>query len=219
MGPRVPVQKVPDEDDDGGAYPAQPTYPGPPAPRRYNWIWMVLAALAIAFIAAATTAVFMTGSRAEKSTTSSPPPGISASSPSGSGSSPTSGASSTDGAVSTGAPTADAHSNPVGYLEGMRAQIDGFIAQGDGVMDANAGRDLQNALSDMENATRAAQQNGMKGKSLKNLTTKTDRLGSKINDYHSGGLISDPTASALSGELQTFSDALGSGGGGDNGNN
>ena len=104
----------------------------------------------------------------------------------------------------------------MGYLEGLKAQIDGYIAQGDGVMDGNAGRDLQNSLTDMENAVQQAQQHGMKGRYLGDLQNKADKLGMKINDYQSRGLISDPTASALSGELQTFSDAVSRGGGSGN---
>ena len=214
MGPRVPPQSVPHDDDDGGSYPAQPTFPGPPPPRRWNWIWMVLAALAIAFIAAATTALFMKGSQAEKQSTSAPPPGISATSgPSGSatapsGSSTSAASSSSSGPASTMAPTADPKKDPVAYLEGMRAQIDGYIAQGPTVMDPNAGRDVQNALGDLENAAQLAKQHGMKGRYLHDLQTKTDDLGSRINDDQAQQLINDTTASELSGELQTFSDAV-----------
>jgi serine/threonine-protein kinase len=225
MGPRVPAQKVPD-DDDSGAYPAQPTFPGPPAPRRYNWIWMLLAALAIAFIAAASTAVFMKGSQAEKQTTSSPPPGISATgSPGASGASGSATASSgastgttSGGPASTGAPTADPKTDPLAYLEGLKAQINGFMVLGDSSLDPNAGRDLQNSLTDMESATQLAQQHDMKGSSLHDLQRKADKLGSKINNYQTQGLIADTAASALSGELQSFSDAVGGGGSG-GGNN
>jgi serine/threonine protein kinase len=220
MGPRVPPQSVPD-DDEGGSYPAQPTFPGPPPPRRYNWIWMLLGALVVAFIAAATTAVFMKGSQAEKQSTSTPPPGITATtSPSGSATAPsgssTSGTPSTSpsssGPASTMAPTADPSKDPVGYLEGLRGQIDGYIAQGAGTMDPNAGRDLQNSLTDLESAVQLAQQHGMKGRYLHDVQSKTDQVGSKVNDDQTQGLITDPVASALSGELQNFSDTVGNGG-------
>ena len=229
MGPRIPQQSVPD-DDDGGSYPAQPTFPGPPPPRRYNWIWMLLGALVIAFIAAATTALFMKGSQAEKQTTSVPPPGItakttpsgSATAPSGSATSssgsPTPSTPSSSGPASTASPTADPSANPLAYLEGMRSQIDGFIAQGATVMDPNAGRDLQNSLTDLESSVQRAQQHGMKSFYLSDVQDKTDQLGSQVNDDQGQGLVNDTTASALSGELQNFSNAL-SNGGGDNGNN
>jgi serine/threonine-protein kinase len=214
MGPRVPAQSVPE--DDGGSYPAQPTFPGPRPPRRYNWIWMMLGALVIAFIAAATTAAFMKGSQAAKQATSAPPPGIATTSgPSGAGTAP-SGASpapatssTSSGPPPTSAPTADPNVDPIGYLEGMRAQIDGYIAGGEAVMDTNTGRDLQNALSDLENSTQQAKQHGMKGPFVHEVQKKTDDLSSTIDDDQSNGLISDPTASALSKELQTFSDAVG----------
>ena len=122
------------------------------------------------------------------------------------------------GPASTGAPTADPKTNPLGYLEGLRGQIDGFILLGESVMDPNAGRDLQNSLTDMESATQLAQQHGMKGGYLHDVQKKADRLGSKINDYQTQGLIGDTTASALAGELQTFSAAIGGGNGGTGGN-
>jgi hypothetical protein len=224
MGPRVPTQQVPDDDDDGGSYPAQPTFPGPPAPRRYNWIWMLLGALVIAFIAAATTAAFMKGSQAENKSSSSPPPGITVSSPTGSatapsGSSTTSSgapATSSSGPASTGAPTADPKADPIGYLEGIRGQIDGYLAQGAAVLDPTAGRDLQNGLSDLESSVQVAKQHGMKGRYLRDVQDKADNLGSKINDEQTQGLVNDTTASALSGELQNFSDTVSNGGGGNN---
>ena len=222
MGPRVPPQSVPD-DDDGGSYPAQPTFPGPPPPRRYNWIWMVLGALVIAFIAAAGTAVFMKGSQAEKQTTSAPPPGITAGGgPTGattgpSGSSP-SGTPSTSapatGPASTLAPTADPGKDPVAFLEGVRGQIDAYIAQGAATLDPNAGRDLQNSITDLESAVQLAQQHNMKGHYLHDAQNKADQVVSKVNDDQTQGLITDSVASVLSGELQNFSDALGN-----NGNN
>jgi hypothetical protein len=94
----------------------------------------------------------------------------------------------------------------------MRGQIDGLIVQGASVMDPNTGHDLQNSLSDLENAVQAAQQHGMKGRPLREVQNKTDQLAQKITDAQSQGQIGDSTASALLGELQTFSDALSSGG-------
>lgn len=212
MGPRVPAQSVPD-DDDGGSYPAQPTFPGPPPPRRYNWIWMLLGALVIAFIAAAGTAVFMKGSQAEKQTTSAPPPGITVTTaPSGSATAPSgtpSTSPSSSGPASTLPPSADPGKDPVGYLEGVRGQIDGYIAQGAATMDPNAGRNLQNSLTDLENAVQVAQQHNMKGHYLRDAQNKADQVVSKVNDDQTQGLITDTVASVLSGELQNFSDALG----------
>jgi eukaryotic-like serine/threonine-protein kinase len=213
-GPRVPPQSVPHDDDEAGSYPAQPTFPGPPPPRRWNWVWMVLGALVIAFIAAASTALFMKGSQAEKQTTSAPPPGITATSPSGSAAAPSGPATSATSPsssppVSTLAPTADPKKDPVAYLEAMRAQIEGYIAQGAMVMDPNAGRDIQNSLSDMENAAQVAKQHGMKGHYLNDLQHKADSLGSKINNDQTQGLVNDTTASVLAGELLTFSGTTG----------
>ncbi|WP_194913050.1 serine/threonine-protein kinase [Catenulispora rubra] len=220
MGPRVPPQSVPD-DDDGGSYPAQPTFPGPPPPRRYNWIWMVLGALVIAFIAAAGTALFMKGSQAEKQTTSAPPPGITATTGPGgsatgpSGSSPSGTPSTTatsSGPASTLPPTADPGKDPVAFLEGVRGQVDGYIAQGAATMDPNAGRDLQNSLTDLESAVQVAQQHNMKGHYLRDAQNKADQVVSRINDDQTQGLTTDPVASVLSGEVQNLSDALGNSG-------
>ncbi len=111
--------------------------------------------------------------------------------------------------MNTLAPTADPKKDPVGYLEAIRAQIEGYIAQGAMVMDPNAGRDIQNSLSDMENAAQVAKQHNMKDHYLNDLQHKADSLGSKINDDHAQGLVNDTTASTLAGELQTFSGALG----------
>jgi serine/threonine-protein kinase len=205
-------------EDDSGSYPAQPTFQ-PPAPRRYNWIWLVLGALVIAFIAAAMTAVFMKGSVAENKSTSTPPPGISATgAPSGSAtpsgpSSPSGTPTSSATPNSTASPTADPNADPRGYLEGMRGQIDGFIAQGEPVMDSNTGRDLQNSLADVENSVQQAQQHGMKGRYLRDLQNKTDDVSSRITEAQSQGMIGNTAAAALSAELQTFSDAVSNGGG------
>ena len=111
----------------------------------------------------------------------------------------------------------DPAADPIGYLDAMRAQIDGFIAQGQDTIDPNTCRDLQNSLSDLENAISAARNNGGGGKQQRALQQKINAVEQKINDDLDNGQISQGAADQLTGELQNLADALannGDGGGG-----
>jgi serine/threonine-protein kinase len=216
--------RIPSQVHESDGYPAQPVFDVPG--RRYSWLVLVFGALLVAVIAAAGTAIVMSGRDEAKKVTSSPPPGItgaaapssslpptppgtsSATAPQGTPSTP--GTPATGGQpASTGAPTADPGSDPIGYLEGMRGQIDGFIAEGDSAIDANTGRDLQNSLSDLEKSTQQAQQGLFKGRKLRDLQNKVDDVVSKISDAQDQNKIGDTAAQALTSELGRFSDALG----------
>ncbi|NUR26464.1 MAG: serine/threonine protein kinase, partial [Catenulispora sp.] len=207
--------RIPSQVHETDGYPAQPVF-GAPAPRRFSWLVLVLGALVVAVIAAAGTAVVMSGSDAEKKATSSPPPGITGAAPSTAAQLPTTppSAPSTPAAAGTpaaggGSPTADPGDDPLGYLEAMRGQIDGFLAQGHGTIDTNTARDLQNSLTDLEKTAQQAQQAGFKGRKLHDLRDKADDVVSKISDAQDDGKIDDAAARALTHELQAFTDSVG----------
>jgi serine/threonine-protein kinase len=210
--------RIPSQSHETDGYPAQPVF-DVPAPRRYSWLVLVLGALLVAVIAAAGTAIVMSGTDAAKKATSSPPPGITGAA-AGTGSSlPTTppgtpagtpGSSAAAGAPVAGPPTGDPNADPMGYLEAMRGQIDGFLAQGHGVIDPNTARDLQNALTDLEKSVQQAQEAGFKGRKLHDVQNKVEDLTSKISDQQDEHKVGDAAAQALTTELQTFTAAVGS---------
>jgi Cu/Ag efflux pump CusA len=124
--------------------------------------------------------------------------------------------------ANTGPVFGDPAADPIGYLEAMRAQIDGYIAQGQDTIDPNTGRDLQNSLSDLENAITAARNNGGGGRQQRAIQQKINGVEQKINDDLDNGDISQGAADQLTGELQNLANALannngdGGGGGGNN---
>ncbi len=177
---------------------------------------LLIGALVVAAVAAGVTALALELSKSGGSGATPPPVASSAAStvmstPSTASSSPTPTPDST-------APLPDPSNDPIGYVEGMRAQIDGFIAQGQDTIDPNTGRDLQNSLSDLENAISDAQNNGGAGdnsKKWRDVRHKIDDLEQRISDRVDDGTISQDAADQLTGELQTLSDALPGNGGGD----
>ncbi|GAA2007797.1 serine/threonine-protein kinase [Catenulispora subtropica] len=209
--------RIPSQDNEPGGYPAQPVF-DTPAPRRYSWVVLVFGALLVAVIAAAGTAIVMGGKDAEKKATSAPPPGITGSpapntaatlpaTPPSVPDTPASGSRPAAGSSPTGDPNAD----PLGYLEAMRGQIDGFLAQGRDTIDSNTARDLQNSLTDLEKSTQQAQAAQFKGRKLRDLQSKVDDVTSKISEAQDEGKIGDAAAEALTTELQTFAVSVGHG--------
>ncbi|MFD0631200.1 hypothetical protein ACFQ9X_05700 [Catenulispora yoronensis] len=118
--------RIPSQSDESDGYPAQPVFDAP-APRRYSWLVLVMVALLVAVIAAAGTAIFMSGRDAEKKATSSPPPGITGSpAPNTPASLPTTppsvpGTTAVSPPAAGGPPTADPSADPIGYLEDAAA--------------------------------------------------------------------------------------------------
>jgi hypothetical protein len=110
----------------------------------------------------------------------------------------------------------DPAADPVGYVEAMRSQIDGFIAQGQDTIDPNAGRDLQNSLSDLENAITTAQNNGGGRQQQRAVRQKIDAIDQKINNDLDNGDISQDAANQLAGELQNLANAMANNNGGNN---
>jgi hypothetical protein len=110
------------------------------------------------------------GSPGASPTAASPSPGASTGSPSPDpaastaggippGAAGSQGTTSTSVAVSTAAGGLGV-ADPIGYLEGLRAQIQALVAQGPAMIDPNAAGDLQNLVLDLENSVVAYQQNG-----------------------------------------------------------
>jgi len=225
--PSLPPSYAPDPDEENvpymarrmripslhpSGYPEQPVFAAPPA-RRYSWLVLVLVALLVAVIAATGTALIMKGSSAQDKATSTPPPGITGSQASSAATLPTTPpsapGSSSSPPAGTGAPTVDPNADPVGYLEAVRGQIDGFIAQGQGAVDPNTGRDLQNSLTDLEQAVRQAQQGGFKGRKVRDLQDKVGDVIAKVSGAQDEKKIGDAQAQALTTELQTFAGSVG----------
>lgn len=111
----------------------------------------------------------------------------------------------------------DPAADPIGYLEAMRAQIDGFIAQGQDTIDPNTGRDLQNSLSDLENAITASRNNGGGARQQRAIRQKINAVEQKINDDLDNGQISQGAADQLTAELQNLANGLANNNGGDGG--
>jgi serine/threonine-protein kinase len=186
-----------------------------------NRTWLLIGALVVAAVTAGVTALVL---EAGHPGTTARPPGATrsaasttapATSPSPSTDSPSTVATDT-ATADPNAPLGDPEADPIGYVEGMRAQIDGFIAQGQDVIDPNTGRDLQNSLGDLENAITAAQQAGGGNRQSRQVRQKIDSIRQRIADDLDNGQISQDPADQLTGELQDLADglsgALGNGG-------
>jgi serine/threonine protein kinase len=175
---------------------------------------LLIGALVVAAVAAGVTALVLNLSKSNGSAGT--PPAASSSSPAAI----TTPATPTPTPSDSPSPSADATpdnpaGDPIGYLESMRAQIDGFIAQGQDTIDPNTGRDLQNSLADLENAVTSAQNNGSGNGNSQWHTVKhkIDDLTQKISGDADNGTISQDAADQLTGELQSLSDALPNNGG------
>lgn len=176
---------------------------------------LLMGALAIAVAAAGVTALALELSKSG-STNGTPPPitsssgaGALGSAPTGSTSpTPTNTSSPSASASAPGAPTADPSADPINYIEGIRAQINGFIAQGQNTIDPNTGQDIQNSLADLENAITDAQNNGGGSGKWRSIRQKIDGVTQKINDDTNNSLISQDASDQLTGELQNLSSAL-----------
>lgn len=162
---------------------------------------LVVGALLIAAIAAAITALILNSAHSGNASAGAPPTTTPAA-----GSSTPAASASTD-SPSASAASADPATDPIGFLEAMRSQIDGFIAQGADTLDPNAGRDLQNSIGDLENAITAARDNG-DNKQQRQIRQKINDLMQRISDDQDNGLISQDAADQLTGELQDLADAL-----------
>jgi serine/threonine protein kinase len=185
---------------------AAATQPGRPSRTR-----LLIGALVVAAVAAGVTAMVLELSRSSGSAAA-PPPTTSSSTAAGSPTPPTSPSPSPS---SSSSPTlGDPAGDPIGYLEAMRAQIDGFIQQGQDTIDPNTGRDLQNSLADLEQSITDAQSHGG-GSKWRGVRQKISDVTQKISDDTDNGMISQDAANQLTSELQALSDAL-PGQGGDN---
>lgn len=177
---------------------------------------LFIGALLIAALAAGITALILNAARSGNASASTPPSAgpsvVGSSTPAASPSTDSPSPSPTDSATATAAMPPDPAADPIGYLEAMRSQIDGFIAQGQDTIDPNAGRDLQNSISDLENALVAARNNGG-NRQLRTVQQKINGLEQRINGDLDNGLISQDAAGQLTGELQNLADALKNNGG------
>ena len=112
-------------------------------------------------------------------------------------SSPATAPSSTATAPSGGLPVSD----PIGYLEQLRAMIQQMAAQGSSVVDANAAGDLENLVLDLENGVRSYQQNGGQGL-LEMIKAKISGFDQRLAQDESRGLIGVGAGNQLAAYLQ-----------------
>jgi serine/threonine protein kinase, bacterial len=129
------------------------------------------------------------GSSPATSVTSSALPALSASAPVI--------ATSTTTSPATRLPIAD----PIGFLQGLRAQIQALVAQGRSTIDPAAAGDLQNLVIDLENSVTSYQRNGGTAhlQEIKNKIAAFDtRLATLVNQ----GRISQSAANQLAAYLQ-----------------
>jgi hypothetical protein len=112
-------------------------------------------------------------------------------------SSPATAPSSTATALSGGLPVSD----PIGYLEQLRAMIQQMAAQGSSVVDANAAGDLENLVLDLENGVRSYQQNGGQGL-LEMIKAKISGFDQRLAQDESRGLIGVGAGNQLAAYLQ-----------------
>jgi serine/threonine-protein kinase len=187
---------------------------------------LLIGALIVAAAAAGITALVLNSAHSKAAGAGSAPPSASptaATSSAPASPSPNSPSPADTATAGTGTATGTGNQNlgdpaadPVGYVEAMRSQIDGFIAQGQDTIDPNAGRDLQNSLSDLENAITTAQNNGGGRQQQRAVRQKIDAIDQKINNDLDNGDISQDAANQLAGELQNLANAMANNNGGNN---
>lgn len=106
----------------------------------------------------------------------------------------------------------DPASNPIGYLQGMSAQIQVLSTRGPAVMSANAAQNLEGSISQLESAVSAAQQSGGR-KQWRTVNSMISGIDQQLSGYVSNGEVSRSAQSLLSGELQQLASALNNSGG------
>ncbi len=97
-------------------------------------------------------------------------------------------------------------SDPIGYLEQLRAMIQLMSSEGSTVVDANAAGDLQNLVLDLENGVDSYEQNGGQGL-LQMIKDKISNFDARLAQDQSRGLIAAGAAGQLAAFLQKLSPA------------
>ncbi|WP_326854639.1 serine/threonine-protein kinase [Actinocrinis sp.] len=172
-------------------------------PDRQSRTRLLAGALVIAAVAAGVTAMALELSKSNGSNGTPPPTTSSSTAPGSASSSPTPSPSPSE-SPTLGDPAGD----PIGYLEAMRGQIDGFIAQGQDTIDPNTGRDIQNSLGDLEQAIADARSHGGGNSKWRDVRQKINDVTQKISDATDNNMISQDAANQLTSELQALSNAL-----------
>jgi hypothetical protein len=114
--------------------------------------------------------------------------------------SPEAAPSSTAGPPSGGLPISD----PIGYLEQLRAMIKLMASEGPSVVDANAAGDLENLVLDLENGVYSYEQNGGQGL-LEMIKEKISVFDQRLAQDETRGLIAGGAAAQLASFLQKLS--------------
>jgi len=86
--------------------------------------------------------------------------------------------------------------DPIGYLEGLRAQIQALVAQGPATIDPVAAGDLQNLVLDLENSVVSYQQNGGAAH-VQEIRDKVSGFDARLALLVGQGRLSQPAADQL----------------------
>jgi len=106
--------------------------------------------------------------------------------------------------------------DPIGYLQGMSAQISALSARGPATLSASAAQSLQGSIGQLASAVGAAQRGSGK-KQWRTVNGLISGIDQQLADYASNGQASQSTQSLLTGELQTLQTQLTGSGAGTNG--
>ena len=107
----------------------------------------------------------------------------------------------------------DPGTDPIGYLQGVSAQINALSARGPATLSASAAQSLQDSIGQLESAVGAARQGSGK-KQWRTVNGLISGIDQQLAGYASDGQASQSTQSLLTGELQQLQTQLDNSAGG-----
>lgn len=105
------------------------------------------------------------------------------------------------------APLPDPAADPVGYVQGLRNQVQALIAQGPATLQPGAGQTLRNSLAGLQNLVAAARQHPG-SKQWRDVANRITAIQQQVSNAASAGQISASAANTLVSELQSLADGL-----------
>jgi eukaryotic-like serine/threonine-protein kinase len=105
------------------------------------------------------------------------------------------------------APLPDPAADPVGYVQGLRNQVQALIAQGPATLQPGAGQNLLNSLAGLQNLVAAARQHPG-SKQWRDVANRVTAIQQQVSNAASAGQISASAANTLVSELQSLADSL-----------
>ena len=101
----------------------------------------------------------------------------------------------------------DPAADPIGYLQGVAAQVQMLVSQGPYTLQAGAGQQLINEIGTLQSAVTTAQQ-GRGKKQWRAVSSDLATVQQQVSDDAAAGEMSQEAASLLSSELQRLAGAL-----------